>query len=206
MDGAALKTGTGSTEQSATPPSPGGKTLSWLQPSIRLHGDIDDDLRRSFYEQLEAAPADEPLVVEVFTRGGDADIGRLLACEIKLQRQYGGRQTIFLGRSTVYSAGVTIMSAFEKKTRFLSRDAALMVHGRQLEKTLNVSGAIRTSIEDVRSLLAQMEKAIELERQDFRDLAEGSTMTGEQIWECCASNWYLTGEDALRLGLVEGLF
>lgn len=197
---------TGAIFQPAAPPVFNGTPNFWLERSIRLHGPVDEDLRRSFYEQLEAAPLDRPLVVEVFTLGGDADVGRLIACEIKLQREYNGRQTVFLGRSTVYSAGVTIMSAFEKQTRFLSRDAALMIHGRQLEKTMHISGSIRSSIPNVRSLLAQMEKAVELERQDFIDLAAGSLLSPDEVFDRSETNWYLTAHDALDHGLVEGLF
>lgn len=187
-------------------PTENGRPAADLWSTIRLHGEISDVLRKAFYDQLESAPVDGPLVVELFTRGGDADIGRLIACELKLVQEYRGRQVIFKGRSTVYSAGVTIMAAVPRADRYLSRDASIMIHGRQLESTLSLSGSIRSSLPNVRSLLAQMETALEIERQDFCDLAEGSNLTGEDIWTRAEHNWYLTAQEALDFGLVNGLF
>jgi len=190
----------------ASAPTSEGRVVGALNPNIWLRGQISEDLLAAFYEQLEAAPRDQMLVVEVFTRGGDADIGRLIASEIKLQQEYFKRGVVFKGRSTVYSAGITIMSAFPRHARYLSRDASLMIHGRQMEKTLNLSGSIRASMPEVKSLLAQMQTALRLEKQDFEDLAAGSSLSADEIWDRSEHNWYLTAGEALDVRLVEGLF
>lgn len=187
-------------------PTPRGREVGGLLSNVRLHGEINDGLRFAFYQQIEAVPLNDNVVLELFTRGGDADIGRLIACELKLLQEYQNREILFKGRSTIYSAGVTIMSAVPKNNRFLSREASIMIHGRQLERTVQLTGSIRSSLPEVKSLLAQMETALAIEKEDFRDLAEGSTLSGEDIWERAEHNWYLTAQEALDLGLVEGLF
>lgn len=64
------------------------------------------------------------------TSGEDADIGRRLALEIRLLQQHGKGEVYFLGKSLVYSAGVTFMAAFPAAHRFLASDCALLIHER----------------------------------------------------------------------------
>ena len=44
----------------------------------------------------------------------------------------------FLGKTLVASAGVTVMAAFPKDKRWLTRDAALLIHGRRIVKDLHL--------------------------------------------------------------------
>lgn len=99
-------------------------------PGLRLHGVIDE----SWIDRLLAASesAENALfVVEVTTTGGDAEIGRRLALEIRHWRARGGR-IAFLGKTCVYSAGVVFMTGFAPEDRWLSEDCWLLVHERQM--------------------------------------------------------------------------
>ena len=85
-----------------------------------------------------------PLVLELSTTGGDADVGRRIADDVRLFRRQTGRKALFLGRATVYSAGVTIMAGFAAPDRWLSVGTSLMIHGRKLSKCLNMDGPLRS--------------------------------------------------------------
>lgn len=69
-------------------------------------------------------PKDDRVVaVEISTLGGDAELARRLVLEVGLARERLGKRLVFLGKTCVYSA-VTLMSAFAKDDRYLTRDAA----------------------------------------------------------------------------------
>ena len=57
--------------------------------------------------------------------GGDPEMGRAMGDDIRLLREYTGRETLFLGKVAVYSAGATFMSQFPVDKRFLRTAAAL---------------------------------------------------------------------------------
>ena len=58
-----------------------------------------------FKDQLLAAPVDQPLVCSITTLGGDPEMARAMGDDIRLLRDYQGRETLFLGKVAVYSAG-----------------------------------------------------------------------------------------------------
>ena len=66
----------------------------------------------SFCDQLKACPESGTLVVSITTLGGDPEVARAMGDDIRLLREYTGRETLFLGKVAVYSAGATFMSAF----------------------------------------------------------------------------------------------
>lgn len=95
--------------------------LTKLHPDIRLHGVIDKDTFDSFHSQMtQADKSCGPLLLELTTTGGDADVARRIAHDIRLLREYEGIDLVFLGKTAVYSAGVTIMSALLPSKRFLT--------------------------------------------------------------------------------------
>lgn len=49
-----------------------------LTPDICLYGSVDDQMFHQFQRGLRAAPVDQPLVVEMMTFGGDADVPAVL--------------------------------------------------------------------------------------------------------------------------------
>lgn len=175
--------------------------------NIRLHGRIEDETLTTFYDQLaRAREAHEPIVLELSTNGGTAEVGRRIASEIRLLQDYEGLKPIFFGKTTVYSAGVTIMSAFPRECRFLTSDCELLIHGRQLDRTLEVTGAVASSLPKVKALVAEMETALELEDENFENLIRGSNLSLDEVKQRSTSNWYLTAKQALDYRLVERLF
>jgi hypothetical protein len=102
---------------------------------VRLSGSIDDAAAASFLDQvLPALDVPGSIVVELFSSGGDAEVGRRLAQEVRLLRQAHGRDMWFRNKTLVASA-VTVMAAFARDRRWLARDATLLIHGRRLLKT-----------------------------------------------------------------------
>ena len=56
----------------------------------------------SFFDQLlPVLEVEGSILVELFTDGGDAEIGRRLAAEVRLLRQQQGRDVWFLGKTLV---------------------------------------------------------------------------------------------------------
>jgi ATP-dependent protease ClpP protease subunit len=175
-------------------------------PQISLIGEVNQAMVEKFLGQLrEAEATGEDIAVEISTPGGDAELGRRLLLEVELARSRIDRRFVFLGKTHVYSAGVTLMSAFPPEDRYLTRDTVLLIHCRQLDKTVEISGPMRSSIPKLRALHEQMEIGIRLEEANFRQLIEGSDISFEEVCEKALCNWYLPAEDALKRGLVAGI-
>ncbi len=177
------------------------------ESAICLHGPVDDAFLGRFLEQLKPLRGrSDPVVFELSTSGGDADVARRIAEEIRLCREVGGMEIYFLGKSMVYSAGVMIMAAFPVACRHLSRDAVLLIHEWQIEKEIRFSGALRVCAATAHDFLAEIEVAHKLERQTFTDLVLGSRLSYEQLKaQVLKSDWYLLAEEAAELELVSGL-
>ncbi|MEI9963814.1 MAG: peptidase S14 [Caulobacteraceae bacterium] len=176
-----------------------------MRPHVRLFGDVNEALFSSFRHQVEAAGGADPLVVELTTCGGEAETGRRMALEIRLIGETTGRRILFLGKTVVYSAGVTIMAAFPRRDRYLSRDTVLLVHGRRMDMNVHFTGPLKAQAQVAREMLAQIEVGLELERAGFAQLVEESDVSLDEVCDRAASNWYVPAEEALRRGLVAGL-
>ncbi len=159
-----------------------------------------------FFRQQHEAPAKKPLVLELSTQGGNADIGRRIALELQLWQQHGGRELYFFGKSFVYSAGVTIMSAFPVNRRFITSETLLLIHERKLKKTIELNGALRGCLAQVNDVIAEIESGQMLEREGFAQLVNGTLLTLEQLEKkVLTKDWYLTAQESLDLQLVGGL-
>jgi ATP-dependent Clp protease protease subunit len=181
------------------------KQLPHAEPDLRLLGAIDENTVRSLQEQVAKLPQGEgPLVLELTSNGGEADSARRLAQDIRtLARK---RELFLLGKSYVYSAGITAMAAVPASRRFLTRDTMLLIHERRLERTVQLSGALRSGLVVVNDLLAELESGRRLEREGFEELVAGSTMSADALLErVLEKDWYLGAKEALELGLVAGL-
>ncbi len=182
----------------------GKRKLPSLHPDVRLLGSIDDAMVLRFLDQAGAARGDKPLVLELSTMGGDAESARRLAQEVALLRQ--AREVFFLGKTYVYSAGITLMAAVPATHRFVTPDTVLLVHERRLERTVQFSGALRSAIAQTRDLLAELEIGQRLERRGFEALAAGSKLSGDELLQrVLEQDWYLSADEALDLGLVAGI-
>ena len=188
---------------SAVPALPSASSTA----DIRLFGNVNDVMLADFLGQLDRArQRPGPLLIELTTTGGDADVGRRIALEMRLLAENRGEPVYFLGKTVIYSAGVTVMSAFPAARRFLSADAVLLIHERRMEKTVHFSGALRASLALAHDLLAEIENGQMLERQGFEDLIRGSQLTMDEVMRRVqTANWYVPADEALRLGLVAGL-
>jgi hypothetical protein len=173
---------------------------------ISLIGDIDAATVEKFVDELgDAKKVEGDVVLELTTYGGDAEMARRLVLGIEIVREQLKGKFYFLGKTTVYSAGITIMSAFPCCDRYLTADAMLLIHGRQLTKTVHVEGPIRSSRPYVAALLHQLDTGIELEDKGFQKLVDGSDLTLEEVLTKGSHNWYLPATEALRRRLVAAL-
>ena len=99
-----------------------------------------------------------------------------------------------------------MMSAFPCRDRWLAADAMLMIHGRKLDKTVELSGPIRASLPMVEALLRQLEAGIAHEEENFRRLIDGCDVDIGELRENALHNWYVPAEEALQRGLVAGIW
>jgi len=178
-----------------------------LNPQVRLIGSVDEAMLQAMLDQLASLTGDEDIVaVEISTLGGDAEIGRRMILEMDLVRERLPHcRFVFIGKSAVYSAGTTLMSAFPVRDRFLTAEAMLLIHCRQLEKTVELAGPIRSSLPLVEALCHQIRTGLELEKEHFERLIDGSDVSMEELLEKALYNWYLPAEEALQRRLIGGV-
>ena len=168
---------------------------------LRLVGTVDEAMYKDFRSQLGAAPADGPLVVAMTTLGGDPEIARAMADDVRLLRD-AGRTIHFLGKAAVYSAGATFMAGFPVPCRFLTRHSMLLFHERQMTKTIELAGPLRSCTAQLKAVLNEIEQSIAIEEQGFRQLVAGSQVQFEELRRKAPDNWYIPAEEAKELGLI----
>ncbi len=171
-------------------------------PHMRLTGSVDQDMYDNFRKQLEACVTNEPIVITITTLGGDPEVARMMGDDVRLLREQGGREIIFLGKVAVYSAGATFMSSFPVDCRFLTETTRLMIHERQMQKTVEVDGPLRSCVAALKATLHQIEHSILIEEEGFRSIIKGSKVDFETIRDRASENWYIDSREALELGLI----
>ena len=175
-------------------------------PQVRLHGPICDETLTAFLEQLgEAEQGGGPIAIELTTLGGDADTGRRLALEVRLARERMGRRLVFVGKTAVYSAGTSMMGGFPVADRYLTKDTVLLLHCRQLERTMELQGPLESARIKLEQALAEVEIGQRLEREGFAAIVAGSDVGIDEICEKALTAWYVPAEEALERRLVAGL-
>ncbi|RPF70543.1 ATP-dependent Clp protease proteolytic subunit [Aurantiacibacter spongiae] len=170
-------------------------------PQLRLIGSVDEAMYNEFRNQLAGAPKEGPLVVAITTLGGNPEVARAMADDIRLLRE-ADREIFFLGKSAVYSAGATFMAGFPIDKRFLTQDTSLLIHERQITKTINLSGPLRSCTAQLKAALNEIEHSIEIEETGFRALVEGSDVDFETVRSKAQDNWYLGCQKAKEIGLI----
>jgi len=175
-----------------------------VRPQISLTGEVTEDTVTSLLDQLAGIEeGNDPIVFEATTLGGDAEMARRAVLEIDLARKrFPSRRMVFLGKTTVYSAGVTLMSAFPREDRFLTDDTVLLIHVRQLAKTIEMQGPMRESLSHIEALGHQIKTGMKLEEANFKRLLKGSKVGLDDLLQKALYNWYVSAEEALELGLV----
>lgn len=176
------------------------------RPTVRLSGSIDEAAVASFLNQLLPV-LDVPgsIVVELFSSGGDAEVGRRLAQEVRLLRQVHSRDMWFLGKTFVASAAVTVMAAFPRERRWLTRDTTLLIHGRRMMRNVHLEGPLGSCRRVLEELIADIDNGLRVEDEGFAELIVGSAVSLDDIRRKSYGGWYLSGAQALELGLVAGL-
>lgn len=172
------------------------------KPHIRLSGTVDYEMYDRFREQLDACPDDGTLVIALTTLGGDPEVARAMADDIRLIEDHTGREILFLGKVAVYSAGATFMAAFPVDRRFLTRHTRLMIHERNISKELKLDGPLRMVVASIKAALHEVEHSIEIEEEGFRAIVKGSKVDFDTLREKAPSNWYIDADEARDLGLV----
>lgn len=172
------------------------------RPHVQLHGNVDEAMYDSFKDQLGNAPADGSLVFSITTLGGDPEMARAMADDVRLLTEYTGREALFLGKVAVYSAGATFMSAFPVDKRFLTRGTRLMIHERWITSTVQLAGPLKSQTAILKAKLHEIEHSILIEEEGFRALVAGSKVSFEDLRDRAPTNWYIEAEEARDLGLV----
>ena len=177
------------------------------EPDIKLFGSVGDSMFDRFQEQMdEVRDKDKPIILELTTTGGDAETGRRIVLDIQTCREVHKKEIYFLGKTVVYSAGITIMSAFPQQYRYITKDTVLLIHERRMDKEFSLKGKPLAACRQItQQINSQMEMAQKLEDEGFGRLAEGTKLSAEQIGERALGNWYVRAEEAKELGLVAGL-
>lgn len=171
-------------------------------PHVRLTGTVDEDMYNSFRHQLAGCPATGAIVISITTLGGDPEMARLMGDDVRLLREQGGREIVFLGKVAVYSAGATFMASFPVDCRFLTETTRLMIHERQMHTTVVINGPLRTCVAALKATLHEIEHSILIEEEGFRAIVEGSTVDFETIRARAPENWYIDCREAMKLGLI----
>ncbi|MDO9403235.1 MAG: ATP-dependent Clp protease proteolytic subunit [Polaromonas sp.] len=183
--------------------------LPTLRPDIRLYGTVGQSMLDEFFrQQAQAHQKEDPstVVLELTTSGGNADFARRIAQEVKMWREHDGCDIYFFGKTIVYSAGVTIMSAFPVEKRFVSADTVFLIHERHMEKQVTFGGALRSSLARARDIIAEIECGQRLEREGFMDLVAGSDLSIDDLMtQVMDQDWYVSAHEALKMRLVGGV-
>jgi ATP-dependent protease ClpP protease subunit len=174
---------------------------------ISLIGSVDEAMACKLRDALgQAEPAGEPLTIDMTTLGGDPEMARRMIAEVDAARErLKGRRLVFVGKTAVYSAGCTFMAAFPRADRYLTADATLLIHCRQLQQTIELDGPIRTHIPKLRSKLHEFETGVQLEKDNFERLVEASDVRMDELLEKALHNWYVPAEEARERGLIAGI-
>jgi len=172
------------------------------EPGVSLVGKVDAAMVEKLRDGLAAAEPEGDLAIELTTSGGDAELGRRMALDVERAARRRRGRLLFLGKTEIYSAGVTVMAAFPREHRFLTDDAVMLIHCRKLEQVVTLSGPIRTSLPLLDGLRQQIELGLALERQIFERLVASSDISLEELSGRALCDWYLTADEALRRGLV----
>jgi ATP-dependent protease ClpP protease subunit len=178
-----------------------------LNPQISLLGEVTEAMAQTLRDELrDVGDGRDPIAIEVTTLGGDAEMARRMVLDVEAARErLKPRRLVFVGKTVVYSAGVTLMSAFPCENRYLTADATLLIHVRQLDKKIEISGPMRASLPQVRAVCHQIETGIRNEEENFKRLLAGSRLSLDELVEKALYNWYVPAKEALELGLIAGI-
>lgn len=173
--------------------------LTW--PQIRLIGAVNEAMYAEFRNQLGASPEDQPLLIAITTHGGNPEVARAMADDVRLMRE-AGREICFLGKAAVYSAGATFMAGFPVKDRFMTAGSSILIHERQIHKSVDLSGPLKSCTAQLKAVLHEIEHSIAIEEAGFRDIFADSQVEMDEVRTKAPDNWYLPCEEACERGVI----
>jgi ATP-dependent protease ClpP protease subunit len=97
------------------------------------------------------------------------------------------------------------MSFFARQNRYLTRGTRLMIHERKIEAQVNLDGPLTTCVANLKAKLHEIEQSIVIQNEGFESLIAGSSVTMDEVLKKAPENWYIEAQEALRLGLIEGV-
>jgi ATP-dependent protease ClpP protease subunit len=176
-------------------------------PDVRLFGTVGDPMLTVFLSAFGEAvrSGKTEIVVELMTSGGVADVGYRIFEEIRLAERATGIEPLFLGKTSVFSAGVTIMSGFHASRRFLTQNTTLLIHERRTDKQVHITGQIGSSIQIARELVSELEAGLRVQNEGFAALVRDTDVSFEEVEKRAATGWYLSAREALDRGLIAGI-
>jgi len=176
-------------------------------PTGRLSGSIDEAAAAALLSQvLPVLDVPGSIVVEVFSSGGDAEVGRRRAQEeVRLLRQVHGRDMWFLGKTLVASTAVAVMAGFPCDRRWLTRDTTLLIHGRRMLRNVHLERPLGSCRRVLEEIIADIDNGLRVEDDGFAELIVSSTISLDDIRRKSNGGWYLSAAQALELTLVAGL-
>ena len=171
---------------------------------ISLVGTVDEAMACTLRDALaQAEPGEAPLTIDMTTLGGDPEMARRMIVEVDSARaRLEGRRLVFVGKTVVYSAGCTFMAAFPREDRYLTADATLLIHCRQLKQTIELDGPIRSHMPKLESKLHEFKTGVALEKENFARLIDGTDVTMDELLEKALYNWYVPAEEAAERKLI----
>ena len=177
---------------------------AFATPAIVLSGIMDYAMYGFFRQQLTTAAFEGPVVIELSTLGGDPEVARVMGEDVRSNSDANpSRRLLFLGKAVVYSAGTTFMSFFAKENRYLTRGTRLMIHERQMTRTLQLNGPLTACRTSLQAVVNEIAASVEIQNENFANLIRGSSVSMDDVIARAATNWYLEANEACELGLVE---
>lgn len=182
------------------------KPSDFRNPAILLSGHVDNSMYTRFREQLDAAPTEGLVVIELSTLGGDPEVARMMGEDVRFHSELdSNRRFVFLGKAAIYSAGTTFLSFFARENRYLTRGTRLMIHERQFDKDIKLAGPLTSCEAVVRAKLHEIEASIAIQNEGFEHLIRGSSVTMEEVVKRAQNNWYIEAQEAVTLGLIQAV-
>jgi ATP-dependent protease ClpP protease subunit len=181
-------------------------SADFANPAVLLAGAVDYSMYAFFRDRLMAAPSSGLVVIELSTLGGDPEVARMMGEDIRFNSEMSPeRRLVFLGKAAIYSAGATFMSFFARQNRYLTRGTRLMIHERKLAAQVTLDGPLTTVVASLKAKLHEIEHSVKIQNEGFQNLISGSSVTMEELLPKATENWYIEANDAVSMGLVEGV-
>jgi hypothetical protein len=87
----------------------------------------------------------------------------------------------------------------------MTEDSSLLLHERQIAKTIQLNGPLKSCIAQLKAALNEIEHSIAIEEQGFRAIVDGADVEFEEVRDKAPDNWYIGCKEAAERGLIAGV-